>query len=66
MLVLCLLEYLKLNSRRERGESHFFILKSILSFIKDKKKNNDNININLNVKTGDELSCILWIKVKII
>ena len=25
MLVLCLLEYLKLNSRRERGESHFFI-----------------------------------------
>ena len=24
MLVLCLLEYLKLNSRRERGESHFF------------------------------------------
>lgn len=64
MLVLCLLEYLKLNSRRERGESHFFILKSILSFIKDKKKNNDNININ--EKTGDELSCILWKKVKII
>ena len=25
MLVLCLLEYLKLNSRRERGESHFFM-----------------------------------------
>lgn len=44
----------------------FFILKSILSFIKDKKKNNDNINININVKTGDELSCILWKKVKII
>lgn len=37
----------------------FFILKSILSFIKDKKKNNDNINININEKTGDELSCIL-------
>ena len=29
----------------------FFILKSILSFIKDKKKNNDNININ--EKTGE-------------
>lgn len=42
----------------------FFILKSILSFIKDKKKNNDNININ--EKIGDELSCILWKKVKII
>ena len=27
MLVLCLLEYLKLNSRRERGVSHFFIHK---------------------------------------
>ena len=25
MLVLCFLEYLKLNSRRERGVSHFFI-----------------------------------------
>ena len=24
MLVLCLLEYLKLNSRRDRGVSHFF------------------------------------------
>lgn len=48
----------------------FFILKSILSFIKDKKKNNDNVNININInineKTGDELSCILWKKVKII
>ena len=43
---------------------NFFILKSILSFIKYKKKNNDNININ--EKTGDELSCILWKKVKII
>ena len=30
MLVLCLLEYLKLNSRRERGESHFFMLKTYI------------------------------------
>ena len=33
MLVLCLLEYLKLNSRRERGESHFFIFGSVYGVV---------------------------------
>ena len=34
MLVLCLLEYLKLNSRRERGESHFFIYNIVVENFK--------------------------------
>ena len=38
MLVLCFLEYLKLNFRRERGESHFFKVQEIIKFSEAESK----------------------------